>query len=116
MNKYSAYPWAEKGRICKCYFDHGEELVEILEVEWEIESICKCKELKTGEMYYILTRYLHPVLSYEEIMEYGDKIIEEYWIDSEGNNCVLYLIKFDIYYFKIKKKGAETYMEEIKKI
>lgn len=127
MNFKLRYPWAEPGRKCKTYFETGEigedglprlekQEVEILEYNYERGmDWCHCKWLSDNKEYYYLVKYLEPIYTVDEIMQYADRtIIEEHWIDFNGDERALYLKKFWGEYFRIDECCGSRKMEKIK--
>lgn len=127
MNFKLRYPWAESGRKCKSYIKTGEigedglprfeeQEVEILEYDYERDTNwCHCKCLNDNKQYYYLVKYLEPIYTIEEIMQYADRtIIEEHWIDFNGNERALYLKEFWGEYFRIDECCGNRKMEKVK--
>ena len=121
MNFKLPYPWIEEGRKCNVYFD---EKGEIKKYEAEIINCsittcddwywCKCK-LDNGKLYWVYCPDIEPVYTIDEIMQYADKtIIEEHWIDFNGDERALYLKKFCGEYFKIDEHRGNRKMERVK--
>lgn len=121
MNFKSPYPWAEPGRLCKAVmFDeetHNYEIhdVEIVKANYqEDKDFCVCRLLENDQRYYITYSSLEPIYSIEEIMQYADKtIIEEHWIDFNGNKRALYLKEFWGEYFKIDECWGSRKMKKV---
>lgn len=122
MNFKSPYPWAEAGRLCKSViFDEETRDYEIHDVEivkanyQEDKYFCVCKLLENNQQYYITYSSLDPIYTVEEIMRYADKtIIEEHWIDFNGDERALYLKKFCGEYFRIDENSIGIKMEKVK--
>lgn len=73
-----------------------------------------CK-LSDGSLYWIHHSDLEPIYTIEEIMQYADKtIIEEHWIDFNGNERALYLKEFWDEYFRIDECCGSRKMEKLK--
>lgn len=122
MNFKSPYPWAESGRLCKAVmFDketHNYEIhdVEIVKADYEEDKdFCVCKLLENNKQYYVSYCLLEPVYTIEEIMQYAEKtIIEEHWVDYNGNERALYLKEFWGEYFRIDECWDIRKMEKVK--
>lgn len=122
MNFKSPYPWAEPGRLCKAViFDEETRNYEIHDVEivkadyQEDKYFCVCKLLENNNRYYITYYSLDPIYTAEEIMQYADKtIIEEHWINCNGDKRALYLKKFCGEYFRIDEYSGGRKMEKVK--
>ena len=122
MNFKSPYHWAEPGRLCKAaMFDketHNYEIhdVEIVKADYEEDKdFCVCKLLENNQQYYITYSSLDPIYTVEEIMQYADKtIIEEHWIDFNGDERALYLKKFCGEYFRIDECLGSRKIEKVK--
>lgn len=121
MNFKLPYPWIEKGRKCKAYIEkygkvksYDAEIVEcsiVVDDDWQW---CVCK-LSDNSLHWIHYSALEPIYAVEEIMQYADKtIIEEHWIDFNGNKRALYLKKFCGEYFKIDECLGSRKMEKVK--
>lgn len=126
MNFKLPYPWIESGRKCKTYLETGEigedglprlekQEVEILEYNYERDmDWYHCKRLSDNKEYYYLVKYLEPIYTVDEIMQYADKtIIEEHWIDFNGYERALYLKKFCGEYFRIDECWGSRKIERI---
>lgn len=121
MNFKLPYPWIEKGRKCKVYImeysnieSYNAEIIECSAVPDDNWQWCKCK-LSNGELYWIYYKTIEPIYTAEEIMQYADKtIIEEHWIDFNGDERALYLKKFCGEYFRIDEFWDSRKMEKIK--
>ena len=122
MNFKSPYPWAESGRLCKAVIfdektrDHEIHDVEIVKANYQEDKYyCVCKSLENNQQYYITYSSLDPIYTVEEIMQYADKtIIEEHWIDFNGDERALYLKKFCGEYFRIDECLGSRKMEKVK--
>lgn len=121
MNFKSPYPWAEPGRLCKAVmFDketHNDEIydVEIVKANYQEDKyFCVCRLLENNQRYYITYSSLEPIYSVEEIMQYADKtIIEEHWIDCNGDERALYLKEFWGEYFRIDECWGSMKMKKV---
>ena len=123
MNFKSPYPWAESGRLCIAWlpkdgiegmvFDH---IAEIKEYDYDKDKYwCRCRFLEDGLERIIPIDCIDPYYTIEEIMQYADKtIIEEHWIDCNGDERALYLKKFCGEYFRIDECGNIRKMEKVK--
>ena len=126
MNFKSPYPWVEKGRICNLTViisepnnlkpEHKQYLVEILDYDYNKDrNWCKCRLLENNTERFVFIGYLEPKYSIEEIMQYADKtIIEEHWVDFNGDERALYLKEFCGEYFRIDEYLDSRKMEKIK--
>lgn len=127
MNFKLPYPWIEPGRKCNTYLETGEigeeglprlekQEVEIIEYSYERDmDWCHCKRLSDNKKYYYLVKYLEPIYTIEEIMQYANRtIIEEHWIDFNGDERALYLKEFWGEYFRIDECCGSRKMEKIK--
>lgn len=122
MNFKLPYPWAESGRLCKAVIfneetrDYEIHDVEIVKTNYQEDKyFCVCKLLENNQQYYITYSSLDPIYTVEEIMQYADKtIIEEHWIDFNGDERALYLKKFCGEYFRIDECCGSRKMEKIK--
>lgn len=120
MNFKSPYPWAESGRLCKVLVrDCGVFEIrnaEIIECSLDIDNSwdwCKCK-FDDNSIFWIPIDSIKPVYTIDEIMQYADRtIIEEHWIDFNGNKRALYLKKFDGKYFRIDECRGSRKMKKI---
>ena len=121
MNFKSPYPWAESGRLCKAVMfdeetrDYEIHDVEIVKVNYQEDKyFCVCKLLENNQQYYITYSSLVPIYTVEEIMQYADKtIIEEHWIDFNGDERALYLKKFCGEYFRIDEYSDGRKMNKV---
>lgn len=122
MNFRSPYPWAESGRLCKAVIfneetrDYEIHDVEIVKANYQEDKyFCVCKLLENNQKYYIAYSSLDPIYTVEEIMQYADKtIIEEHWIDFNGDERALYLKKFCGEYFRIDECWENRKMKKVK--
>ena len=126
MNFKSPYPWAEKGRICNLTViisessnlepEYKQYLVEILDYDYDCDkNWCKCRLLENDTERFVFIEYLEPIYSIDEVMQYADKtIIEEHWVDFNGDKRVLYLKKFSGEYFRVDECENIRKMKKIK--
>lgn len=127
MNFKLPYPWIEPGRKCNTYYEvvnfekdtpisYEKCEVEILNYDWEKDrDWCRCKRLDNNQEYYYIVKYLEPIYTVDEIMQYADRtIIEEHWIDFNGDERALYLKEFWGEYFRIDECCGSRKMEKIK--
>lgn len=121
MNFKLPCSWIEKGRKCVVYIKkygvvkaYDAEIVEcsiVTDNDWQW---CMCR-LNDNSLHWIHHSDLEPIYTVEEIMQYADKtIIEEHWIDFNGDERALYLKKFDGEYFRIDEYSGSRKMERIK--
>lgn len=115
MNFKSPYPWAEAGRLCKATMFNGVYDVEIIKADYkEDKDFCICKLLKNNKQYYVSYRLLEPYYTIEEIMQYAEKtIIEKHWVDFNGDERALYLLKFCGEYFRIDEYWGKRKMKKV---
>ena len=126
MNFRSPYPWAEAGRKCKTYYEvvdfekdtpisYEKCEVEILNYDYEKDrDWCRCKRLDNNQEYYYIVKYLEPIYTVEEIMQYANRtIIEEHWVDFNGDERALYLKKFCGEYFRIDECWGSRKMKKV---
>ena len=127
MNFWSPYPWAEKGRICNLTViisesnnlepEYKQYLVEILDYDYDYDydkNWCKCRLLENDTERFVFIEYLEPIYSIDEVMQYADKtIIEEHWIDYNGDERALYLKKFCGEYFRIDEYSGGRKMNKV---
>nr|DAE60040.1 MAG TPA: hypothetical protein [Caudoviricetes sp.] len=121
MNFKLPCPWIEKGRECTVYIEkygvvkaYDAEIVEcsiIADDDWQL---CMCK-LSDGSLHWVHYSALEPIYTVKEIMQYADKtIIEEHWIDVNGDKRALYLKKFCGEYFKVDECWGSRKMKKVK--
>lgn len=126
MNFKSPYPWAESGRKCKTYYEvvdfekdapisYKKCEVEILNYDYEKDrDWCRCKRLDNNQEYFYIVKYLEPIYTVDEIMRYANRtIIEEHWVDFNGDERALYLKEFWGEYFKIDECCGSRKMEKV---
>lgn len=123
MNFKSPYPWAEPGRLCKAWlpkdgydnmvFDYK---VEIVSYDYSKDKYyCRCRFLEDNSERFVFIDDLEPMFTGEEIMQYAEKtIIEEHWVDFNGDERALYLKKFCGEYFRIDECWGSRKMEKVK--
>lgn len=126
MNFRSPYPWAEEGRICNLTViisessnlepEYKQYLVEILDYDYDKDkNWCKCRLLENNTERFVFIEYLEPIYSIDEVMQYAEKtIIEEHWVDFNGDKRGLYLLKFCGEYFRIDECCGSRKMEKVK--
>lgn len=123
MNFKSPYPWAEPGRLCIAWLPKDgydnmvfDNTVEIVSYDWDKDRYyCRCRFLEDNSERFVFIDNLEPYYTIEEIMRYADKtIIEEHWIDFNGDERALYLKKFYGKYFRIDECCGSRKMEKIK--
>ena len=123
MNFKSPYPWAEPGRLCIAWLPKDgydnmvfDNTVEIVSYDWDKDRYsCRCRFLEDNSERFVFIDDLEPYYTIEEIMQYAEKtIIEEHWIDFNGDEQGLYLLKFCGEYFRIDECCGSRKMEKIK--